>query len=152
MARLSDIIEEFIKQMINDTEGEIEIQRNELAHQFKCVPSQINYVIATRFTTEKGYFVESKRGGGGHTKIRSVSTAKPYDYLMHIILSMGDSISQHSADVYINNFIDYDIISVRDGLLLKAALSNNALKSVEVMNRDTVRADILKNMLMRMIV
>ena len=152
MARLSDVIEEFIKQMINDTEGEIEIQRNEMANQFKCVPSQINYVIATRFTTERGYFVESRRGGGGYIKIRSLSTSKPYDYLMHVILSMGHSISQHSAEVYINNFVDYDIISERDGLLLKAAVSNNSLKNVEVGSKDIIRADILKNMLMRLIV
>ena len=61
MARLSDLIETFIKQMIIDTEGAIEIQRNELAIHFNCVPSQINYVLDTRFTSERGYYVESRR-------------------------------------------------------------------------------------------
>ena len=70
MARMSDIIEDFIKQLINETDGSIEIQRNELANYFKCVPSQINYVIDTRFTTERGYYVESRRGGGGYIKIQ----------------------------------------------------------------------------------
>ncbi len=152
MARLSDIIESFIKDMIEETEGEVEIQRNELASYFNCVPSQINYVIATRFNSERGYFVESKRGGGGHITISRMSTDKPYDYFMHIILSMGDEISQHSADIYIENFIDLNIISESDKKLLKAAVNGNSLKSVPVFLRDRVRADILKNMLMKMII
>ena len=152
MARLSDIIENFIKDMIEETDGEIEIQRNELSNYFNCVPSQINYVIATRFNSERGYFVESKRGGGGHITISRMSTDKPYDYFMHIILSMGDEISQHSADIYIENFIDLNIISESDKKLLKAAVNDNSLKSVSVYLRDRVRADILKNMLMKIII
>lgn len=152
MARLSDIIENFIKDMIEGTDGEVEIQRNELASYFNCVPSQINYVIATRFNSERGYFVESKRGGGGHITISRMSTDKPYDYFMHIILSMGDEISQHSADIYIENFIDLNIISESDKKLLKAAVNDNSLKSIPVFLRDRVRADILKNMLMKIII
>ncbi|HPB17573.1 MAG: CtsR family transcriptional regulator [Clostridia bacterium] len=152
MARLSDIIENFIKDMIEETDGEVEIQRNELASYFNCVPSQINYVIATRFNSERGYFVESKRGGGGHITISRMSTDKPYDYFMHIILSMGDEISQHSADIYIENFIDLNIISESDKKLLKAAVNDNSLKSIPVFLRDRVRADILKNMLMKIII
>ena len=106
MASLSDIIETFIKQMISDTNGAIEIQRNELANQFNCVPSQINYVISTRFTTDRGYYVESRRGGGGHVRIKRINITRPGNYLMHIVSSMGTSISQQSAEVFINNFID----------------------------------------------
>jgi transcriptional regulator CtsR len=109
VARMSDIIEAFLKQMINDTDGTIEIQRNELANHFNCVPSQINYVIDTRFTTERGYYVESRRGGGGHIRIRRVNINRPGNYLMHIVSSMGDSISQQSAEVFINNFINTQI-------------------------------------------
>jgi transcriptional regulator CtsR len=69
MAILSDLIENFIKELINETEGNVEIKRNELASKFNCVPSQINYVIGTRFTQERGYYVESRRGGGGHIRI-----------------------------------------------------------------------------------
>ena len=117
MASMSDIIEAFLKQMINETNGAIEIQRNELANHFNCVPSQINYVIDTRFTTDRGYYVESRRGGGGHIRIRRVNINRPGNYLMHIISSMGGNISQKSAEVFINNFVDYDVISDREGLL-----------------------------------
>lgn len=153
MAKLSDLIEAFIKQLISDTDGTVEIQRNELANQFNCVPSQINYVIGTRFTTERGYYVESRRGGGGHISIRRVSIEhKGKNYLMHIINSMGDNISQHSALVFINNFIDYNVISERDGLLMKAATSDKALSIVPVEHRGNIRASILKNMLVSLLV
>lgn len=152
MARMSDIIEAFIKQLINDTDGSIEIQRNELANQFKCVPSQINYVIDTRFTTERGYYVESRRGGGGHIRIRRVNISRPGNYLMHIVSSMGDSISQQSAEVFINNFVDYDVISIREGLILRAATSDKVLGGVPMPDRDMLRASMLKNMLTSLLV
>ena len=152
MARMSDIIEAFLKQMINDTDGAIEIQRNELANHFKCVPSQINYVIDTRFTTERGYYVESRRGGGGHIRIRRVNISRPGNYLMHIISSMGDSISQQSAEVFINNFIDYEVISVREGLILKAATSDKVLGVIQMPGRDIMRAAMLKNIMTSLLV
>lgn len=152
MARLSDLIEAFIKQLINDTDGAIEIQRNELANQFNCVPSQINYVIDTRFTNEKGYYVESRRGGGGHIRIRRVNISRASEYLMHIVMSMGNSISQQSADIFINNFMDYEVISDREGLLLKAATSDKVLGGVQLPDRDILRASILKHMLMSLLV
>jgi len=101
MARLSDIIESFIKEMINDMDGSIEIQRNELANRFNCVPSQINYVISTRFSTDKGYYVESRRGGGGYISIKRLNTSSTGEYLMHIITSIGDKLSQHACEVFI---------------------------------------------------
>jgi transcriptional regulator of stress and heat shock response len=152
MARLSDIIEAFLKQMINDTDGSIEIQRNELANHFKCVPSQINYVIDTRFSTERGYYVESRRGGGGCIKIRRVDIRGPGNYLMHIVSSMGESISQQSAEAFINNFVDYDVISEREGLILKAATSDKVLLSIPVHLRDVLRAAVLKNSLTSLLV
>ncbi|MGI6777773.1 MAG: CtsR family transcriptional regulator [Acetivibrionales bacterium] len=152
MARLSDIIEEFLKQMIKDTDGTVEIQRNELANKFNCVPSQINYVIGTRFTTERGYFVESRRGGGGHIRISRIRMKRPGNYLMHIISSMGDSISQQSAEVFINNFLDYEVVSRREALILRAAISDKALGDVPSVDRDRIRARILKNMMMSLLV
>lgn len=152
MARLSDLIEAFIKQAISDTNGSIEIQRNELANHFRCVPSQINYVIDTRFTTERGYYVESRRGGGGYIKIRRVNITRPGNYLMHIVTSMGDSISQQSAEVFIINFIDYDVISEREGLIMKAATSDKVLGIIPMPDRDLIRANILKNMLTSLLV
>jgi transcriptional regulator CtsR len=152
MARLSDVIENFIKQLIIETDGAIEIQRNELAIHFNCVPSQINYVLDTRFTSERGYYVESRRGGGGHIRIRCINTNHGGNYLMHIISSMGGNISQQSADVFINNFIDYNAISQREGAILKAATSDKVLGFVNLPRRDELRASILKNMLISLLV
>ena len=86
--RLSDLIEDFIKEMLENDDEAI-IQRNDLAGKFNCVPSQINYVISTRFTPTQGYYVESQRGGGGYIKIEKVNVTKS-SYLMHIINSIGD--------------------------------------------------------------
>jgi transcriptional regulator CtsR len=152
LARLSDLIEDFIKKMISEMDGTIEIQRNELANQFNCVPSQINYVIDTRFTSERGYYVESRRGGGGHICIKRVNITLPSRYLMHIVTSMGDSISQQSAEVFINNFVDYEIVIKNEGLLMKAATSDKVLGGIPLPDRDLLRASLLKNMLVSLIV
>jgi len=152
MARLSDIIEEFLKELIIEEEGTVEIQRNELANRFNCVPSQINYVISTRFTAEKGYYVESRRGGGGYISIKRVNPDSAGDYLMHIITSIGDKISQLTSEVFINNFVDYNIIETREATIMKAATSDKALSDVPMDKRDDVRAAILKNMLMSLTV
>ncbi len=152
MARLSDIIESFLKEMLDDMHGSVEIQRNELANRFNCVPSQINYVISTRFTNDKGYYVESRRGGGGSISIRRFDIACAGDYLMHIISAIGDSLSQHTCEVFINNFVDYDIISRREAALMRAALSDKAMVDVAMEKRDNVRATMLKNMMMSLTV
>lgn len=152
MARLSDIIESFLKTLINEEEGAVEIQRNELANKFNCVPSQINYVISTRFTTDKGYYVESRRGGGGYISIKRLKTECAGDYLMHIITSVGDKISQHTCEIFIHNFVDYNIIEDREAMLMKAATSDRAFMEVPIDKRDEVRAAILKNMLMSLTV
>jgi len=151
MARLSDIIEAFLKELIKDTDGVIEIQRNELATKFKCVPSQINYVLGTRFTNEKGYYVESRRGGGGHIKIKRVDIKSEGNYLMHIIVSIGDNITQHDAEAFINNFIDYDILTIREALILKAVICDKVLGD-DRLKKDEIRANILKNALISLIV
>ncbi|MDO8686416.1 MAG: CtsR family transcriptional regulator [Clostridiales bacterium] len=148
MAKLSDLIEDFIKKLILDTDGVVELQRNELANKFNCVPSQINYVIGTRFSGEQGYYVESRRGGGGYIKIQRVSVNRPSNYLMHIVTSMGNSMSEHSAEIFINNFVDYEIVTLREGLLMKAATSNKPLGNIPLPFKDEIRAAVLKNMLL----
>jgi transcriptional regulator CtsR len=152
MARLSDMIEQFLKDLMEDTNGSIEIQRNELANKFNCVPSQINYVISTRFTNARGYYVESRRGGGGNICIKRVDISEKGNYLMHIIVGMGDSISQQSAEIFIQNFLDYKVISLRESLIMRAALSDRALIMVDNSVRDVLRAQILKNILSSLIV
>lgn len=153
MAKLSDLIEAFIKELMSETDGHVEIQRNELANQFNCVPSQINYVIDTRFTTSRGYYVESRRGGGGHIRIKRVSIEhKDKNSLMQIVASMDDSISQQTAQAFINNFVDYDIITEKEGLMLKAATSDKVLSIVSVEQRGKLRSNILKNMLVCLLI
>jgi transcriptional regulator CtsR len=147
--RISDLIENFLKDMINDTDDSVEIQRNELANYFKCVPSQINYVISTRFTAERGYIVESRRGGGGCIKIRRINISKS-SYLMHIVNSIGDSITQQSAEVFINNFWDYKVITENEAKIMKAATSDNVL-NVSPSLKDRLRASILKHMVLSIV-
>ena len=146
--RISDVIEEFIKELF-EQEDYIEIQRNDLAEQFNCVPSQINYVIATRFKPSQGYYVESKRGGGGHIAIRKVNITKS-NYLMHIISSMEDQITAQEVDIYISNFLSYQMITEKEAKLLKVATSDNVL-TVQQDTRDKLRAKIFKNMLLNLV-
>ena len=143
--RMSDMIENFIKELFDDDDY-IEIQRNDLAEHFNCVPSQINYVISTRFKPDQGYYVESKRGGGGHISIRKINVTKS-NYLMHIISSIGDKITAQEVDIFISNFLSYDIISKKEARLLKVATSDNVLK-LDKDIKDEVRARIFKNMLL----
>ena len=146
--RMSDMIEEFIKQLFDD-EDYIEIQRNDLAEHFNCVPTQINYVIATRFKPSQGYYVESKRGGGGHISIRKINTTKS-NYLMHIISSVGDKITSQEVDIFISNFLSYEVVTEKEAKLLKVATSDNVL-TVPQDIKDELRAKIFKNMLINLV-
>jgi transcriptional regulator CtsR len=143
--RISDLIEEFIKELFDENEA-IEIQRNELAEQFNCVPSQINYVISTRFKPSQGYYVESRRGGGGHITIRKVNNTKE-DYIMHIIKNIGNEITSNEVDILLSDFLTYNIISEKEAKLLKVATSDNVLQ-LSKETKDKVRSRIFKNMLL----
>ena len=146
--RMSDVIEDFIKQMFED-EDVIEIQRNDLAQHFNCVPSQINYVISTRFKPSQGYYVESRRGGGGHITIKKVNNDKE-DYLMHIINNIGKDLTSNEVDILLSDFLSYNVIDSKEAKLLKVATSDNVLKlSIEI--KDEVRARIFKNMLINLV-
>ena len=144
---MSDMIEEFIKELFEE-ENSIEIQRNELAEQFNCVPSQINYVIATRFKPSQGYYVESRRGGGGHITIKKVNNTKS-DYIMHIINNIGSEITSNEVDILISDFLTYEIIEAKEAKLLKVATSDNVLQ-LNQQEKDKVRARIFKNMLLNL--
>ncbi len=146
--RMSDMIEEFIKDLFDET-NYVEIQRNDLAEQFNCVPSQINYVISTRFKPAHGYYVESKRGGGGHITIRKVDIAKS-NYIMQVIESIGDRITSQEVDIFISNALSYDVITKEQAKLLKVATSDNVL-IVPYEYKDLLRASILKNMLINIV-
>lgn len=147
MARLSDIIEDFIKQMFNDNDDNIVfIQRNELADQFRCAPSQINYVLTTRFTYERGYLIESKRGGGGHIVIKQLSHGSSNMRGQLINKSIGDAITYHNANALLESLLETDIIEEKQYELMKIVMNDRSLISVE--NKNKVRADILKAMIM----
>ena len=152
MAKITDLIEQIIDDMLDNNDGYAEIVRGELAERANCVPSQVTYVISTRFTSSQGYRVESRRGGGGSIKIYKVDISNDSAaYIMHVVNSLGDSLSQQQADVHIKNFHDYRIIDTDTARLFKAATSNSSLEDVEASLRGQVRMKILKNMLVELI-
>ena len=146
--RLSDLITEEIVKMINESESNIaEIQRNEFAGVLGCAPSQINYVLSSRFTPEHGYVIESRRGGGGYIRIRRVVMSHSSAF-MHIINSIGDEIDALSARVVIENCLQSGIIDAAKARIMYAAMSNNVMRTVPVEFRDNLRAAVLKEMLL----
>lgn len=146
--RISDIIEEFIKDLFDEESETIEIQRNELAEHFNCVPSQINYVISTRFKPSQGYYVESRRGGGGHITIKKINNSNE-DYIMHIINSIQNEMTANEVDILISDFLSYGLITPKEAKLLKVATSDNVLRLPKDI-KDEVRARIFKNMILNL--
>ena len=144
--KISDIIAEFIDEIINETGGSAELQRAELANRFKCVPSQINYVISTRFSPEHGYVVESRRGGGGFIRITRVEM-EPEMLTMHTVNAIGHSIDLNTATALIANLRQNNVIDDTEARLMLSAIGSNALRTIRHVERDMLRANILKHML-----
>lgn len=146
MARISDIIAKLINDMIEEEKDkEIIIQRNELADKFNCAPSQINYVLTTRFTTEKGYVIESRRGGGGYIIIKRIEYNKE-SKLEKINRSIGNSLTYSSAVLLLEHLYDINLISRREVEIIKISINDRTLSYSE--NKNKVRADILKSIIM----
>ena len=143
---LSNDIAKMLLEMLENN-GTTEIQRNEFAQSVGCVPSQINYVISSRFTPEQGYIVESRRGGGGYIRIRRVRMDRP-TLLQHVIGSIGGEIDYASACAIMGNLYEASALSAQTVQLMRAALSDNSLRSAPRMARDTLRADIMRQMLL----
>lgn len=143
---ITDIIAGFIQQALDDSDGVLELQRSDLAERFHCVPSQINYVMSTRFSPENGYIVESRRGGGGYIRITRVQVDRP-TLLMSVINSIGESIDRQSANAIVHNLADADALSAEAAELLLAALSDASLRSVDSAQRGALRADLMRQML-----
>ncbi len=151
MRNISDIIEKYLKSILCDSpEGAVEIQRNDLADKFSCVPSQINYVISTRFTLEKGYLVESKRGGGGYVRIRRIELPGPTTLHTHLHQTIGDEIGQSAAEGLIYQLEEARFLSSREAALMKAAVSREVLM-VKLPYRDQIRARLMKAMLISLL-
>lgn len=146
--KISDLIEEYINDIF-ETKEVVELNRSTLADRFNCVPSQINYVISTRFIPELGFYVESRRGGGGYIKISRVNSTKQ-EYISNITEKIGSKLSQSVIDIYLDDFIRYNLLNKDTAILLKAAMSDKSLTKVDKLKRDEVRADILKNILINL--
>ena len=144
----SDLISAFIKQMLEQQGGNVELRRNELAQRFDVVPSQVSYVITSRFTPEHGYVTESHRGGGGYIRIRRVEYNDGNARIMHIVNSIGKSVNMFDAGLFLKNMEEYGYISPQAHIIIRAATSDNALASVPQENKDEVRVAILKNCLL----
>lgn len=147
MARLSNHIEEYIRELLAEANGHIEIQRNVLAEHFHCAPSQINYVLTTRFTPYKGYYVESRRGGGGFIRIVRVEIQDDREVLEMFQEEVGDSLTKNRSDELLQALMDSEIISEREGRLLQIALSDRALTLAKD-ERNQLRAEIFQNLLL----
>ncbi len=147
--RMSDLVAQYILNMLDEQNGSAEIKRNELAGDLGCVPSQINYVITSRFTPEQGYIVESRRGGGGYIRISRVKMDRG-TAIMHIINSVGNNLDKAAAEAMLNNMISTHMLELLTAKIIASALSDSSLRTVEQDKRDSLRADLFKNMLLAM--
>lgn len=151
MRNVSDIIEQYLKNILQQSpNGVVDLQRSELAERFQCVPSQINYVISTRFTLEKGYLVESKRGGGGYIRIQQVELPSKEAIHVHIMGTIGEQIDQATAEGIIYQLEQGRFVTSREASLLKAAISRDVLR-LKLPLRDEIRAGLLKSMLITLL-
>ena len=147
---ISDLIAGFIQAELEATDGVLELQRSDLAQRFNCVPSQINYVMSTRFSPERGYIVESRRGGNGYIRITRVRMDRQ-TLLMHVINSVGDALDLPSARAIVSNLVESGAISAEAARCLLAAVSDRALQALPVVYRNALRADIAKQILIQLV-
>lgn len=146
MSKLSNSIEEFLNELIFESGGVVEIQRSKISDQFNCAPSQINYVLTTRFTPFKGYYVESRRGGGGYIRIVKVKIEDDDERLDRFLDFVGNSITKNNSDDLLEELVRLKKVTRREMELMKVSLSDRSLSQCE--NRNELRADLLKNMLL----
>lgn len=147
MRNISDIIESYLKKVLEMSEREIvEIKRSEIADKFQCVPSQINYVINTRFTIEKGYAVESKRGGGGYIRIMKVQSHDDAHLIEQLLTLIQSRLAQSSAEDVILRLVEEDIITEREARIMLSVIDRSVLY-IDLPYRDELRARMLKAML-----
>jgi transcriptional regulator CtsR len=147
MAQLSDSIEQFIKELMSE-EAHIELRRNELAQHFGCAPSQINYVLATRFSVDHGYIIESRRGGGGFVRIVRMQVHDEGNLLESLLSRIGNAVDEETAFAMIAHLTDLKLITINEGMLMRAGVSRNAL-ALPIHAKDILRAAVLRNMLVQ---
>lgn len=147
MRLLSDTIEQFIKALMEDENREIELRRNELADHFQCAPSQINYVLATRFTPDHGYVIESRRGGGGYIRIVRLASTSREELLQTLYQRIGTAISSNDAAKIIEHLKTEGIVSSGEAQLMQAALSPQAVP-LPLSTKDALCAGTLRSMIL----
>ena len=143
---LSNEIARMLLEML-EGDGTTEIQRNELAQTLGCVPSQITYVLTSRFTPQQGYVVESRRGGGGYIRIRRVTPQREATPLMHIVNSIGDELVPAAAEAILQSMVYQGFLNKQAASVMAAALSDRCYRDVPADVRDRLRASLLKQML-----
>ena len=147
--RLSDSIEHFIKTMLSEESTEVELKRNELAEYFGCAPSQINYVLATRFSPDHGYLTESRRGGGGYIRIVRVVESGSQRLMYLINERIGDSLGEEECMRLISQLKEQQIVTADEATLMASAVSTRALGiPVPDAMKGVLRAKMMKSMLM----
>lgn len=145
---MTDTITDMIKELLEEQGGTTQIQRNEMAEELGCVPSQINYVITSRFTPEHGYIIESRRGGGGYIKIYQVKRSEE-NVIMHLINSIGERLDENSVRIILQNLCYDNFFSSKEAKIIMAALSESTLKkAVSTDNRQKARAELFKAILL----
>ena len=145
--KVSDIIAERILRILEQAEGSAEIQRNELAGSIGCVPSQINYVLSSRFTQEQGYLVESRRGGGGYIRITRMKMDKGAAFML-IVNSIGEEVDASIARVILENMTYSNLLSPQNARVISAAISPRCYRDVPAEAQGRLRASLLKTMLL----
>lgn len=147
MGNLADRIEEYLKRILEQTsEGFIILQRSELAGEFSCVPSQINYVLHTRFTVERGYLVESRRGGGGYLRIIRLGLGLEGQYQQVMRQLIGEHLSQERSNGLVERLVEEELVTIREAAMIKCVLSGNDLGG-EFKDWDVLRARLMKTIL-----
>lgn len=144
---LSDHIAELIEKMLEEGGGAAEVKRNDLASRLGCVPSQISYVITSRFTPEHGYSIESRRGGGGCIRIVRVRLDRN-KYLMHFFQALGESLSENETKAYLRNLLEHEFITAREASMMARVTSAAALDHCAPEERGNVRADMMRQFIM----
>lgn len=142
---MSDLIESYLKNVLHKNET-VEIRRSEIADQFNCVPSQINYVINTRFTIQQGYVVESKRGGGGYIRIMKVNLVDEMDILNALSDLVPEELSAREGNHLLQNLYENELITKREAQMMSLMMEKDTFPS-NVKNAAEIRSNMMKKLI-----
>ncbi len=143
MSTIADLIERYIKQQIRRSENQaVALSRAQLAELFSCVPSQINYVLTTRFTLERGYVIESRRGGGGYIRVAQIKSQDRHRLAEELFMEIGEEITEGESEQFLASFHDLDVISSEQVKLIRAILQRETAMAIQA--REALRASLLR--------